>query len=74
MISDQDKLQIKGLYVGPLMGILNNVLDEMVKDVNERSRVSDSEWETVRKTLMDEGEMRGLKRFQQRLFDISSSV
>jgi hypothetical protein len=74
MISDRDKATIKRLYFGQEWAVINNVIEELHKEIQDQSKLADNEWETLRNTVLDEGGLRVLRRLQQKIFDLASQA
>ena len=72
MITDRDKQQLRRLLHSPDWNSLEALINEMVDKIHGQSKVGDSEWETLKKTLLDEGEERGLHRLQQAIYDLAN--
>lgn len=69
MLSEQDKQKIKSLLFTPTWSVLEQVALDMTNEIRARSKTGDSEWDTARKAVADEGEERGIMKFLQRLLD-----
>lgn len=68
-ISDRDKQNLKQLIFSPQWKVVEQVVEMMCQDIRGRSKITDTEWETLKKILTDEGEERGIKRLMQQIND-----
>lgn len=74
MISDRDKSLLKKLVTSSEWNLVNLVAEELLQDIRQRSNVAETEWETLKNTLMNEGEQRGILRILQRLIDYAQQA
>ena len=69
MISDRDKQNLKQLIFSPQWKLVEQIVEMIIQDIRGRSKITDSEWETIKKILTDEGEEIGLRRLLQQIND-----
>ncbi len=74
MITEGEKITLKRFLFTQEWKVLEHLIFEMEKDINFRSKIADTEWETVKNTLLNEGEVRGIKRLMQNIIDLASQV
>lgn len=70
MISKLEREQIKSLLQSPQWQAVELVANRLKDKISNEANVGDSEWETVRNTLLNEGQKRGINRLMQELYDI----
>ena len=68
MITSQEKSQIKALIYSPQWKTIERVAELLVAKIQEENPVRDSEYETLKTLLMQEGQKQGIKRLLQELF------
>lgn len=72
MISDRDLGLIKAFVFSNEYKVLEQMILEAVKEIEERSPIRDTEWETVKSTLLYQGEKMGFLRVLQKLNELAS--
>lgn len=68
MLSKHEKQQLKYLVSDPKWKVVERLADLLIEKIRENSPVRDSEWETLRTTLEQEGKIRGIKEFIQEIY------
>lgn len=71
-MTDQDKQTLRSLLFTPHWKVLEQLADEMCREINGRTKVGETEFETVKKAINDEGEQRGIRSVLQRIFDLGN--
>ena len=71
MINQNEKSQIKALLQSPQWKTVEQVANELCDKVAYDSKVRDTEWDTLKTTLIDEGQVRGIKRLIQELYNLA---
>lgn len=69
MITKEQKKQIKSLIQSPQWQALEDFVQEYIDSIRLRSVVKDSEWETVKETLLNEGQVRGIRNLINKLIE-----
>lgn len=69
MIAKTDRTLLKLLFQSPQWRVVEQVATELVNKLKTDSVVRDSEWETLKIALLNEGQVRGIKSLLQELFD-----
>lgn len=69
MISKQDKSLLKNLFQSPQWRLVEQIASDLVLKWRSESCVRDSEWETVKTLLINEGQSRGVKSLLQEILD-----
>lgn len=72
MIGSEESSAIKHLLSSPQWQVIELLADEMCAKIASEQRVFDTEWETLSATLLAEGQVRGVRRFIQSLYEIIS--
>mgnify|MGYP001564357725 CR=1 FL=1 len=67
MISKQTKAQVKALLTNPHWRAVEEVANELCAKIQGQSVIQDTEWETLKATLLREGEERGIRRLLHEL-------
>lgn len=71
MISNQERSQIKALLQSPVWASVQHVADEYCAKIKEDSPLRESEWETLKSLLTQEGKIEGIKSFIGELFNFA---
>ena len=71
-MNEKDKSIIKTLFTRPEFRSIENLANYLcVKIREEQPRVRDTEWETIKETLTQEGQVGGIKRLLQEVYNIA---
>ncbi|MFZ2151791.1 MAG: hypothetical protein WAV09_01640 [Minisyncoccia bacterium] len=70
-MNDKDKSTIKTLFTRPEFRSIENLANYLVQRIREEPKVRETEWETIRETLTQEGQVAGIKRLLQEVYNIS---
>jgi len=68
-MNEKDRNLLKNLFQSPGWRVLETVANIMVEEYRSEIKIKDSEWETLKATLLSEGMERGIKNFLQRLLN-----
>ena len=74
MISKVEQKQIKALVQEPKWQTLENLVEELIEKIRDDSIVGDSEWETLRTALLNEGRIRGMRDLIQEAYRTAQNV
>ena len=74
MISKVEQKQIKALVQDPKWQTLENLVEELIEKIRDDSIVGDSEWETLRTALLNEGRIRGMRDLIQEAYRTAQNV
>ena len=72
MITDQDKARIHNFIFSAEYRIIDQIVRDMVEELRGRSKLADTEFETLKNCILAEGEERGVQRLLQRLNELAS--
>ena len=67
-LTTQEKSQLKAVIRSPQWRIVERVAEMMCVKVKENVPIRDSEWETLREVLQQEGQIQGIRKLMQELF------
>ena len=68
MITSGEKNQIRTLLQSPQWQTVESLANELIAKINADPKVSDKQWITLRKVLLGEGEVNGIKRLIRELY------
>ena len=68
MITKGEREQIKAMLQSPQWQVIERMADLYCDRVRYDGVVSDSQWDTLRRALTNEGKVRGIKEFIQELY------
>lgn len=74
MITRGEKQAIKMFLQDPKWQIVEHIAQERVEKIRGDSIVKDTEWETLRTALLNEGNVRGVKEFIQELYRLAQEA
>ena len=69
MLTDQEKQQILHLLQHPAWRIIEQFSQYLCNEIKDISPIRDTEWETVKELLLREGQVQGIKRFINELYN-----
>lgn len=69
MISARDKSQLKRLFQSPEWRLVEQIASDLVAKWRSDSVVKDSEWDTLKTALINEGQTRGVKSLLQEILN-----
>lgn len=69
MISNPEKRQCRQIIQSPQWKVVEMIANEMCNKINSDSNIRDSEWETVKTTLINDGMVRGIRNFIQEIYN-----
>ena len=68
MISKEEQRHLKFLMQDPKFQVFEQVSKELIRHIQEDSSLRETEWETIKETLLREGQIKGIQRFMQELW------
>ena len=71
MLNDLEKSQVRGLIYSPQWGAISKVAELVVQKFRGENTLKDTEWETLRDTVLKEGKAQGVEQFFQELLNQS---
>lgn len=74
MITEQQRVSLKKLFISQEWKAFEVLIEELCKEVQNRPKTADSEWETLKNTIGDEAEVRGIRRVYQQVFNEANKV
>lgn len=72
MISESERVLLKQLISSPQGRVLESLIEEKKKKYRDDFGGRDTEWETIKATLINEGKIRGLNELYQEIFNQAS--
>lgn len=69
MITAQEKSQIRQIIQSPQWSTIERFANLVCQNIESNSSVRDSEWDTIKATLEQSGQVQGIRRFIQELYD-----
>ena len=69
MITQLQKGQVRQILQDPRWQVTEQIANELCDKISYESKVRDTEWETLKCTLVDEGQVQGIKRFIKELYN-----
>jgi len=73
MIGNQDKSILKQLVQSPQWSVIEHLANEVCVKLEGESSVHDSEWETLKATLLKEGKVRGIRHLLQEIYNYAGN-
>lgn len=70
-MTPQDKVILKKLSLTTEWEMLKKLSDEMIKEVQSRTKLKDNEWDSLKSLIGDESEVKGLTRLIQRVHELA---
>ena len=72
MISKGEKDQIRHIISSPQWRTVEKVAEDYIKDLKDQSNMRNTQWETLQATLLEEGQIMGIRNFIQTLYKDAS--
>lgn len=69
MISKTEQVQIRQLLQTPQWLTAEKLANEIIEQLKEEPSIAETQWKSLQKVLGKEGEMRGIRRFIQELYN-----
>jgi len=69
VLSIQEKNYIKGVMQSQAFGAFEQLKKDLLEKLQGESRLSDTEWETLKKAVFIEGQIEGINRFFKAIYD-----
>ena len=74
MITKNEQQQIKLILQDPKWQTVENIATELCDKIAYEPVVAGNEWETISKALSNDGQIKGIRRFIQELFNQAQQV
>jgi len=74
MLSNPEKIQILQLLQDPRWQTVERYIKMLIEELNTDSTLRDSEWETLKTTLLKEGKIQGITELTQKLYEAAQNV
>lgn len=68
MITESDRAKLLQIIQSPQWAIVEQIANSLCDKISYESVVRDTEWGTISESLLNEGQVRGIKRFIQELY------
>lgn len=68
MLTNQEKNQIKQILQSPQWATIERLANLLCDQINSDSTVKDDQWDTLKTTILQEGEVRGIRKFIQEMY------
>ena len=68
MLTKEEKNRIKVFVTSPDYQIFQKVANLLITQIRSESSMKDTEWETLKNTIMKEGQVTGIQRFLTEIF------
>ena len=69
MLNDLEKSQVRGLIYSPQWKTIEKVAEMVVQKFRGENTLKETEWETLRDTVLKEGKAQGVEQFFQELIN-----
>lgn len=67
-LAKTEKTQLRQLMQSPQWGALDHLIRDLIDKAKNGKQAGDTEWDTIRNTLVNEGRERGLTELIQELY------
>ena len=74
MLSNPEKIQILQLLQDPRWQTVERYIKMLIEELNTDSTLRDSEWETLKTTLLKEGKIQGITELTQKLYEAAQDI
>ena len=71
MLTPQERSQIRGIIQSPQWKTIERVADLLIKKIQDNSPIRDNSDDTLKELYLNEGQVRGIRNFLQKLLDDS---
>ena len=71
MLNDLEKSQIRGLIYSPQWKSIEKIAELVIQKFRGENTLKETEWETLRDTVLKEGKAQGVEQFFQELLNQS---
>mgnify|MGYP001579982294 CR=1 FL=1 len=71
-LSEIEKAQIRGIIYSPQWETVKLVAGQVINKFRSENTIQQSEWETLRDTLLKEGKAQGVEQFFQELVKLAN--
>jgi hypothetical protein len=68
MLSDNEKLQIRQMLQNPQWQAIEHLITETCANLESESTVRETEWDTVKTTLTNDGMIKGIRHLSQEIW------
>ena len=69
MITDNQRQQLKALIQDPKFRTIEDIAEDLSNKIAYEPVIAETEWETLKKAIGNDSEVRGIRRFIQTLYD-----
>lgn len=71
MISQTERSQIRQLLSSPQWQTLEHIANDLMAKIREDTPIRDTEWDTIKALLAQEGKVQGIKELIQELYKLA---
>ncbi len=68
ILTKTEQAQIKAVVQSPQWSAVELLANRLIEQIKDDSVVCDSEWETLKKAVLNEGKTRGIREFIQEIY------
>ena len=68
---ERERQILRHFIFSPTWKVIEGLAETMIQSIEKRSRSFDSEWETIRHTLLDEGQVTGVRNLMQNIITLA---
>ena len=69
MISEQERGQLLQLLQSPQLGVVESIANSLCDKIRYDSTLRDNQWDTVKDTIHNDGQVSGIKRLLKELYN-----
>ena len=74
MITEQEKLVFKKLSLTLEWQLVEKLAKEMIEEIQQRPKMHDNEWDTLKSVIGDESEIKGARRLVQEVYKLAKEA
>jgi hypothetical protein len=64
-MTEQEKIILKKLSLTKEWQVVTKLVEDILEEIQHRTKMQDNEWDTIKSVVGDESEMRGVRRVIQ---------
>lgn len=68
MLTEQEKSQIRNTVQSPQWQTIERLAQLLINKIQSEPTIGDSEWDTLRRTVEQQGQVKGINRFIQEIY------
>lgn len=72
-LSNTEKIQIRQLLQSPQWATAERLASLLTDSIAYNSKVKETQWDTMRTLLLEEGEVRGIRKYIQELYNAAQN-